>query len=697
MKRVILWALAISFVYLLGAIGAGYIFDKFSGWRDNLNPESVRYVLSAMAQSLAALFALILIVISWISAYSAKSLIKDVFKFVLRLKITWITLFIFILAILQNFIYLGFISDKLPDERVIFNFSIGYITSILLFIISIVYLAIYAYKTYRISIEPISYFSEEIIKSFGSSIASLKKYYSNALSINQYVVQGKLKKEFELAWSNKNIVKHSGKPGYVCEYDEPSIRMAYSILNEQQNNINPISYQLDLGDQIQIGAATFAFTLGNDHEIDRVIKHLNESIKTTENIPLWVPEFDYIRPMFEAAFNKVEQLDQFRITVNDLVETAKYYLDQRHNYEIEESTHSMRFDKFEFTRYWFDNYDILLKKVFVYKAELKMGGKIFEDDEPDYYLIVWLLKLINYIYKYDNQILFKQLLKTLWQYAKYSSKIESANVSGIMIKQLKNVVEHLSYAFYKSPIALDKYIQYVRIIIDNYLSAMKGLSLESNYFNLALNTYNHMRSYFIDNMEDDLHKRLKGKELIESLKKLDEIRWILLSYLFALLIRLYYDRVIKYNDIYEFMRLHKNITDKLVNIAKLGANQDKNVIWKTIIHNSHMLISDLGWFVSGIDKDREFDENRPPYDTRIYTYDYLYQVLILTLIISDYKIIDPLMMTPDDKNKMNHYYKGFKKLIGNNTCGIHKTFITYCNKDLFKIRDELSKIDDLTK
>ena len=118
MIKKIIYSALISIGIVIAVVLLGYILVPCLPLNELLTAESARYVFSAVSQSMAAIFALTFVVTGWITSFTAKDMAKHVFEYVFRLTRTGVTVWLFILSIALNFIYLGFTChNSLPKLR----------------------------------------------------------------------------------------------------------------------------------------------------------------------------------------------------------------------------------------------------------------------------------------------------------------------------------------------------------------------------------------------------------------------------------------------------------------------------------------------------------------------------------------------------------------------------------------------------
>jgi len=659
-----------------------------------IDHDSARYYFSAMAQSLAALFALTFIVINLITSFASKNLAKHVFRYVFSRKLSLTTIALFVFSIIYNLIYLSFIKEGGHPELIIFDYTSGFIASIIIFIVSMVLLVLYAHKTYSVSVNPFDYFYDEIFKSIPNSLQSLKIFLDNRLLFEDLIQSDKFQFWPAQLCENQQLVEYNAKAGYVTHIDINSVRMAIDILENQL----PLHHLVRFGDKIRKGIPVFAFNNINEEQNKRIIGYLSKAINVKDNKPGWVAEFEYITPMFEVIKNQFMNISDLKNYVDKLRELGEFYVSNRYKFIGEFDEKLREFNYYELLDYWFDEYYELIKQGCIVKSEMIREGKILgEGDEPDIYIMGGLHRLIAFLYEKDAEIYFKKAVDNVTRYSVISAKTESSSFELNHIHQLSHIVRNISYITQdevKLNIPLNKFLRYCFIVFEKYLRIFKPLSEDANNYSKIIDEYNRLHNYFVKNIKIKFNKSV-GEDYI---KVMEKIKICLLSLIFSSCVNAI-TNVNKASHFEEIFRsLHLKFWKKYLNVRI----DDNNGRWhyaslEKILEQSYRDISELSWFGNVMDMDDSFKEDKPWTDTEVKTREYCYYVYFLTIVGVNFKVDFDRSYWLRDNNIMSlqHFFDKFKNEVSKPNYGLQHILDHHAKKYQINQNDILSKLQSI--
>jgi len=698
-KRAIYSAL-ISIAIVIVVILSGYFLVPCLSLHELLTAESARYVFSAVSQSMAAIFALTFVVIGWISSLAAKGLLKDVFRFIFMQIGSQITVLIFVNSILINIIYLGFTDNSKIGITSIGHYSYGLFASVLLFIISMLCLIWFAFKTYSVSLSPFGYFYDVVKKGIIPGLKTLESYIELGNSIRQLREQSKFQQSLQRVreYAKDQMVKCTGKEGFLTFVDINSIIKAHHLINNNSSSNRIIYYLVKIGEKIPRNAAVFSFEPVDPETDKRVKELLSKAYEINKNQPGWVGEFVYIDPLFKAVENEITDSTALKFYIEKLMDLANHDIKEKKSILGESEGSLQGFKCYWFLDRWFDRYYELIKQSCIVKGELARSGRLLDwKDEPDAYVIIYLQHLIVSLYRNNDFIHFMNATQQLSGYSRFVADIDKNSSKNIYFKQLEHIVENISWqaADREAPSSgfVEKLEQYVRYIVAEYLKTFKELIInDPTSYNVIFTKYNFLYKHFAKDIEKRRHEKEFSSQDLEALER---IKILLLSMLFVIMVyvlKKVHEGIIT-NDIYiafsrrffgKYQRVYVNDehwAGPLINFEKiLDCSYD-------------LLKNDLGWFGNLMEKEDIYDDSRPHPDTMVRDQEYCYYAFIFTLCLSEFNIkLDN--WNPDKITTLQHFYKSLLELIKTEKV-LNEILIAYCDDNIDKLKEILDKLEDL--
>lgn len=509
LKKIIKSVLGAFFVVSLIDLFA-YIFIYYFWWHININSSSVRYLLSSISQSLAAIFALVFIVVSVIIAYVSKNIVVDVLRYIFQKRGGIFVVSIFFFTLLNNFIFLGSILGgntllSIND----FWIKTGMFSNILLFGFCFIGLIVYVYRSINISISPFYPFLKEVKKSIVPGLRDLVPFLNNRLN-SENLVDKKIISFIPWKSEYMDSVKHKGRSGYVHSVDCRKVRSAYEYLNDsdkENGNKSPIFCLIEHGQIVEKGQDAFQFGKVDKKVSQKIKKLLSKSISTQAMKPRWLQGLNYLEALFRIAEAQVlnrKVMEEYIVKLGDI---GEMYLSNRKKYLGYYDEKLKDFKYKELMDYWFAELYELTKKACVTKHELEVQRRILSpEDKPDIYPQSCLHRVAQNAYKFDETIYFEEALRLLWDYVHFSSSSDKSEIPLELLTQLNPVLEavsSLSVYELKEKMDFEKLEKYSGTIIQKFLIVLKDYPSE-NATRTSYRKYNRLKRYLIDNIKNDL-------------------------------------------------------------------------------------------------------------------------------------------------------------------------------------------------
>ncbi len=613
-KAVILVLVIDLFSYLIIFIAWPFIY---------FDSNSMRYLLSSISQSLAAIFALVAIVLTIVVTYTSKDVAKFVLKYTFEKNNGIYVISIFILSLFNNFIFLSLIDDGIS----LLAYS-SVISNNVLFLISFISLVVFVYYTIKLAIKPFYSFFDEVKAAVLPSLQAYIPFLENRLRFDDLLIKKHIQWSLEWVSEGKIFVRSKNIKGHVINIDRNCIRQAKNILDQYYKE--PIDCFVEYGHRIGEKGNLFAFKSVNpivDLQIERI---LLKSISTQNTRPGWVPGLDYLAPTFIIAKEQIlnpRLIDEYIKALGDI---GELYLSIRKDYLGKYDEVLKNYDYLELLDQWFMEMHDLVKKACITKRELESQDKLLSyEDRTDIYPLGPLHRIAYASFKHDCEVYFNKSLKLLNDYAYFSTSTDK-EINDNRLKMLNAVLMNISTIAIdelKLDLNTEKIEKYGTKVIKEYLSIIQNYQ-GSTMHTIAFRKFRRIKSSLHDDIKDK-YCSLTGSQKDKLYEYFDKM----LSYIFGFLFALSVYQYKRFIDNSGELKIFKEfIIGFRQEIKRIGRYQyDKSFFIEPIMDRAIEYAEDLRWFINMVELDDLIEEPDTYRDSEIKTNEYCNNVYFMTL------------------------------------------------------------------